>query len=118
MKEIIGNMMSELVLGPVQSFENAQVIPLVGGPAPVLMYLSLSSALKDGKLRVTEVSESGSVPELVVFNDAEEPILLIDGEELVGAKQNRILNSSILVAARSKLTVPVSCTEAGRWAYS
>lgn len=38
-------------------------------------------------------------------------------EELKGAKQNRILNTTILIAAGTSLDVPVSCTERGRWDY-
>ena len=45
-------------------------------------------------------------------------MLLYDGEELVGAKQNRILNVSVLVGAGAKLPIPVSCVEQGRWARS
>ena len=68
-------------------------------------------------LRVEEVSEGGSVPELLVENKADIRVLFIEGEELVGAKQNRILNTSILVAAKSKTKIPVSCVEHGRWGY-
>ena len=39
------------------------------------------------------------------------PLLLPDGEQLVGAKQNRILNMTVLVAAQSEVTIPVSCVE-------
>ena len=55
------------------------------------------------------------MPELVVENPLDERVLLYDGEELVGAKQNRILNVSVLVEAKSTLTIPVSCVEQGRW---
>jgi predicted small secreted protein len=41
--------------------------------------------------------------------------LIVDGEELIGAKQNRIVNLTILVPAHSELTIPVTCVEAGRW---
>src|SRR5262249_11916427 len=39
------------------------------------------------------------------------------GEQLVGAKQNRVLNASIMVPRLSELPIPVSCVEAGRWGY-
>jgi hypothetical protein len=55
------------------------------------------------------------VPELRVTNSATRPVLILDGEELVGAKQNRIVNLTILVPAQQTLHIPVSCVEAGRW---
>jgi hypothetical protein len=80
-------------------------------------YLLASEAIDAGVLTVTEVDESGTVPELLAVNDADRPVLLIDGEELQGAKQNRILNTSVLLPPKSKTRIPVSCVEEGRWSH-
>jgi len=58
------------------------------------------------------------VPDLLVENKSDMRVLFIEGEELVGAKQNRILNTSVLIAAHTKSKIPVSCVEQGRWGYS
>ena len=58
------------------------------------------------------------VPELKVVNNSRQKILLLDGEELVGAKQNRVLNVTILLAPNSETLIPVSCIEQGRWSYA
>lgn len=75
----------------------------------------LDAALAQGSARVTEVSASGHVPELRFVNDGDWPVLLLDGEELIGAMQNRILNLTLLAPAHKTILIPVSCVEAGRW---
>jgi len=101
-------------LGEPKQHRGIVICPIFPRRDPVAAYLTLDEALPKG-LRITETSESGSVPELVVENPLDARVLLYDGEELVGAKQNRILNVSVLVEAKSRLTVPVSCVEQGRW---
>ena len=81
-------------------------------------YITLRQALGESLAVVTEVSEGGSVPELRIVNKGDARILILDGEELRGAKQNRVLSTTILVDRQSTLVVPVSCTEHGRWAYA
>ena len=49
-------------------------------------------------MRITEVSEGGSVPDLRVANLRDLPLLLLDGEQPGGARQDRILNMSVLAA--------------------
>jgi hypothetical protein len=82
-----------------------------------LSYATLDEAMAAKTLEVTEISESGSVPTLRVVNKGDKMAFLMAGEQLIGAKQNRVLNVSIMVPAQSTLDVPVSCVEAGRWGY-
>ena len=81
-------------------------------------YLTLDEALAKKTASITEVSEGGSVPELFFRNQGDQAVFLLDGEELVGAKQNRILNISILAPAHKDTVIPVSCVEAGRWRHT
>jgi len=106
-----------LKLGTPQVHLNLALFPLLGERDPAPGYLLLDEALERKLARVTEVSAQGSVPELAFENGSAEKILLVDGDELVGAKQNRILNLSILVGGGKKLVIPVSCVEQGRWRY-
>jgi len=108
--------LDQLELGSPVTAANLTMYPLLQPEDSAPGYLTLDEALAAGLASVTEVSESGSVPELLVKNGAAKPVLILDGEELVGAKQNRIVNLTILVAAQQTLHIPVSCVEAGRWA--
>jgi len=80
-------------------------------------YVPLGEAVKGGRAQITEISESGSVPLLAIRNSSDLAVFILDGEELKGAKQNRIVNLSILVPSRTVLPIPVSCVERGRWSY-
>jgi hypothetical protein len=113
----IGHSLAGLKLGESQTYVNLTLFPLIGDGDSAPEYLLLDEALDRQLVRVTEVSSSGSVPELALENDSDESVLLVDGDELIGAKQNRVLNLSILVASGKRLTIPVSCVEQGRWAY-
>ncbi len=105
-------------LGEAMPYRNLCIFPVFAGADVPPSYMSLKQALEKKLVEITEVSESGSVPNLKVTNNADEPVLLVDGEELAGAKQNRIVNTSLLLAAKSETVIPVSCTEQGRWRYS
>ena len=107
--------LSNLLIGEPLTHGALTVVPLLAPVADEPDWLTLAEA--GDRVRVTEVSEAGTVPFLKVANLADRPLLLLDGEQLVGAKQNRILNTTVLVAAASELTIPVTCVEHGRWGY-
>ena len=108
----------KLRVGDPVRHEALAVFPLFAEANGHVEYRLSDEALADEQILVEEVSEGGSVPDLLVENKGDQRVLFLEGEELVGAKQNRILNTSVLVAAHSKIKIPVSCVEQGRWGYS
>lgn len=80
-------------------------------------YLTLDDALQQQLLEVTEVNEGGQVPTIKITNKSARMVFVMAGEELVGGKQNRVLNASMMVPAKGQMPVPVTCVERGRWGY-
>ena len=105
---------STIQLADAVEHEGVVVAPLFPRKRPVADYVTLDEALPLG-FEVSEVGEAGTVPELAVDNPLDQDVLLYDGEELVGAKQNRIVSVTALVHARAKTKIPVACVEEGRW---
>lgn len=116
--QIVEKALAQVKKGAGVSFNNLMVTPLLAVNQGEPDYLTLDEALARGDVRVTETSEAGDVPELRLENRGDLSVLLLDGEELVGAKQNRVLNLTILAPAKSTIAIPVSCVEAGRWSHS
>jgi hypothetical protein len=79
-------------------------------------YLLSEEAIAAGSVTVEEVGQEGSVPTLLVTNKGDRLVLFLEGEELRGAKQNRVLNTSVLLGT-GQTTIPVSCVEQGRWRF-
>jgi len=96
---VVAERLSQINLSESQVHDNLALFPLISEGNVEPHYLLLDEALEGGCARVTEVSDSGSVPELKFVNDCDQPVLLLDGEELMGAKQNRILNLTVLAPA-------------------
>jgi hypothetical protein len=107
----------EVRVGEAIRHEALTVFPLFSPPDEAVEYVLADEAIAAGSVTVEEISEGGSVPDLLVSNSGDSRVLFLEGEELRGAKQNRVLNTSVLVAARSTTKIPVSCVEQGRWRY-
>ncbi len=113
---ILQETIESLALGPATSYAGLTVFPLTAEKKGERDYLTLDAAMAQGVLKITETGPGGTVPQLLLNNEGKLPVLLLDGEELTGAKQNRVLNLTILAPAGREIIIPVSCVEAGRWA--
>jgi hypothetical protein len=119
MDSIIEDYLAEASLGTTVSYGSMTVVPVFAPPVAVEHdFLLLQEAMDLGVLTITELHEAGSVPQLMAVNTGKKEILIIDGEQLVGAKQDRVLNTTVMLAPDSKTVIPVSCTEHKRWWYS
>lgn len=107
----------EIMLLDSQVYDNMTVIPLTM-PESNIDLMSLEKGLELGLVKITESNEAGMVNEVKVINNAVTSLLILDGEQIIGSKQNRIANATIIISAKSEKVIPVSCTEAGRWSYN
>jgi hypothetical protein len=115
LKEVVISVaLPTLLVGDPVRYQSLSVFPLFSDANGGVEYRLAEEALADESVVVEEVSESGSVPDLLVENKGDIRVLFLEGEELIGAKQNRILNTPVLVAAHGKTKIPVSCVEQGR----
>ncbi|NQT15057.1 MAG: HIRAN domain-containing protein [Planctomycetes bacterium] len=115
-----GNMqelLNKVTIGEPIHHHNLTMFPLAWPEQQEPPYSLLATAIESGEAVVEEVDEDGEVPNLTVANHSDRPILIPEGEILIGAKQNRVVNVTVLVASKSTLKVPVSCVEQGRWQY-
>ncbi len=113
--KIVVDALERLEVGSPSSFANLTLFPLLGEAGCRPEYATLDEAIEEGWFEVSEVSRAGSVPELKAVNRGDRAVFMMDGEELIGTKQNRVLNLTILVPSGKTLVVPVSCVEQGRW---
>ena len=117
MTTIINEHLSRITIGERQVYDNMTVFPILDNIPSTKNYLTLKKAMGLGHLQVTETDIEASVSNVKVINSGENPVLLLQGEGIEGAMQNRVFNTTIMLGGKSETIIPVSCTEAGRWSY-
>jgi hypothetical protein len=99
-------------IGPRQHYRNLSVYPLIATKvSSAVSYQLLDEAMEQGLARITEVSEEGHVPELAFKNNGSKPVLLIDGQELRGARTEQRNSPSCGLCGARALGLPRATNE-------
>jgi hypothetical protein len=115
--DAIARFLGEVSLAPRQVHKSLALWPLLRGSTPpeAPEYVPLSEALERGDLVIDELKQGARVPHVHAVNHGRVAVLVLFGEEIRGAKQNRIANASFLVPPHAEVVLDVSCVEQGRW---
>ena len=115
----IASFLSGVSLAPRQAHKRLTLWPMLRGDAPVKApeYITLTEAYARGQLAIDELREGAQVPHVRAANRGKVAVLVLFGEEIRGAKQNRIANASFLLPPHQEIVLDVSCVEHGRWSH-
>ena len=78
---------------------------------------SIDQLFDEDLVSIEEIGLDGRVEEVNVKNFSKDFLFVTDGEAIVGAKQNRIAERSVVVAPYFSQRIPVKCVEQYRWGY-
>ncbi len=89
---------------------NLVIHPIVGGNGG--NYVTVDEAREAGSLTI---NDTGRVEEVDIDFHGGGNLFILDGEEILGALQNRVFNTSMIATQAVRKSVPVTCVEQHRW---
>ena len=97
------------------SYKGIDIYPICVEEKVSTILVTLDEALKSQNV---EVLETGIVNELIIKNkSSENSILILEGTIVKGGKQNRVINTTLILDKESECKVPTTCIEQNRWSY-
>lgn len=108
--------LARLQTAPIQQIDELEITPLILEGATGAPFVLGPEAIDRGLLEIAEQG-SGSVPTVEATNKGEDEVLILEGDTLIGCKQNRIVAHSVIIAPGSTINISVGCMESGRWAH-
>jgi len=105
---------TKTIITDIQTSANITIAQLKYNCNEVANIISLENAFKNNYVIIKEMVQQ-RVNSVELENLSNSYIFILDGDMIKGAKQNRVINTSILVAPKGTAIIPVSCVEEGRW---
>ena len=115
---MISNHFTKLEPGPMQHIAGLTLFPLKATVKGDLSNLKTFDELASmGLAHAAEQRGGANVTKINIENSSNYWLFMLDGEGIVGAKQNRMMQRSVIIAPHTCNPVPVNCVERGRWSY-
>ena len=86
--------------------------PILANHGDGISFTILENAIENKDARVLD---RGRVDTVELSYRGNTPLLLIEGEEILGALQNRVISTSVYIREPEPVYLPVVCVEEGRW---
>ncbi|MHA2609948.1 MAG: ARPP-1 family domain-containing protein [bacterium JZ-2024 1] len=98
--------------GDLMFSRNLGLFPVFGDGGVDYDVNTVEEGLNGGQL---SIRETGVVERVIVEHKGGPDVLVLDGEEVAGALQNRVFVTSVWMGAGQEVPIPVVCVEQGRW---
>jgi hypothetical protein len=110
----LSSWLSRLGTGPAWQIGELTLVPLTHTQVLGTPDTLIDEAIESNLLDLVE-REGGVVQQVLAKNLGDTDVLILEGETLIGCKQNRMVAWSVLVGAGTTVPVSVGCMERGRW---
>jgi hypothetical protein len=108
---MLNEVLAGVTVGEAVGWKGLSVFPLSHGNGHAPAYALIDELLESKQAQITELDDMGSVPTVKVLNHADVDALILDGMELHGAKQNRMVNVTVVIGELRRagtVVVPVA----------
>ena len=110
----MNNIFKKLTIGEPVFLRNLKVYPIKAENSNGFSPATVEEAVTSGTGEFREL-DTPEINEIIFVNRGNETVLMLDGEEITGAFQNRIIATSTIAKPNSNSRIPVVCAEEGRW---
>ena len=93
---------------------NLKIYPIKGDNGNGFTLTTIEEAINAGDAEFREL-DTPDVNEILFINRGNTPVLMLDGDEITGALQNRIISRSDIAEPNSTHRISVICAEENRW---
>ncbi len=113
---VVEKYLKRIKVGSPIEYKNLKIFPIeISNTLTFKDFITLDEAMDKGWLKIKEIG-SGVVNTVQIKNNGEQPVFILTGEMITGAKQDRMIKADVLLPPNSGwIEVEVYCVEHGRW---